>query len=160
MIFLSLETIETWIVTVCRSEGEWTRQKDWSAFERGTVVGARHTGLCQELQRCWVSRVYEEWSTTQRTSSQLDKTVGSIGVNMGQHPCGTPSTPCRGHELRLFWGQKGGATQYQEGVLNVFYTQCMSQWSNNTFKSNCIARQDARQDFWVVWGKECLKPQR
>jgi hypothetical protein len=25
-----------------------------SAFERGIVVGARRTGLCQELQRCWV----------------------------------------------------------------------------------------------------------
>jgi hypothetical protein len=24
------------------------------AFERGMVVGARHTCLCQELQRCWV----------------------------------------------------------------------------------------------------------
>ena len=25
--------------------------KDWSAFERGAVVGSRDTGLCQELQR-------------------------------------------------------------------------------------------------------------
>jgi hypothetical protein len=25
--FLSLETIETWIVNVCHSEGEWGRQK-------------------------------------------------------------------------------------------------------------------------------------
>jgi hypothetical protein len=25
--FLSLETIETWIVYVCYSEGEWERQK-------------------------------------------------------------------------------------------------------------------------------------
>ena len=30
------------------------KTKDLSAFERGMVVGARHTGLCQELQRCWV----------------------------------------------------------------------------------------------------------
>ena len=29
-----------------------------------------------------VSRVYQEWPTTQRTSSELDTTVGSIGVNM------------------------------------------------------------------------------
>jgi hypothetical protein len=36
-------------------------------------------------------------STTQRTSRQLDPTVGSIGVNRGQHPCGTLSTPCRVH---------------------------------------------------------------
>ena len=45
--FLSLETIETWIVYVCHSESV-------SAFEQGMVVGARSTGLCQELQRCWV----------------------------------------------------------------------------------------------------------
>ncbi|CDQ77046.1 unnamed protein product [Oncorhynchus mykiss] len=44
-----------------------------------------------------VSHVYQEWPTTQRTSNKLDTTVGSIGVNMGQHPCGTLSTPCRVH---------------------------------------------------------------
>ena len=68
------------------------KTKDLSAFERGMVVGARHTGLSQELQRCWVfhttvSCVYQEWSTTQRTSSQLaqlwealESTWGSIPV--------------------------------------------------------------------------------
>uniref|UniRef100_A0A4W5RST4 Syntaxin-binding protein 5-like n=1 Tax=Hucho hucho TaxID=62062 RepID=A0A4W5RST4_9TELE len=45
----------------------------------------------------YISCVCQELSTTQRTSSQLDTTVGSIGVNMGQHPCGTLSTPCRVH---------------------------------------------------------------
>ena len=30
------------------------KTKHGSAFERGMVVGARRTGLCQELQRCWV----------------------------------------------------------------------------------------------------------
>ena len=44
-------------------------------------------------------RVYQEWSTTQRTSSQLDTTVESIGVNMSQDLCGTLSTPCRVHAL-------------------------------------------------------------
>ena len=39
--FLSLETIETWIVY------------DLSAFEQGMEVRARHTSLCQELQQCW-----------------------------------------------------------------------------------------------------------
>ena len=29
------------------------KTKDFSAFERGMVVGARRTSLCQELQRCW-----------------------------------------------------------------------------------------------------------
>uniref|UniRef100_A0A8C8CFJ8 Neuromedin-K receptor n=1 Tax=Oncorhynchus tshawytscha TaxID=74940 RepID=A0A8C8CFJ8_ONCTS len=28
--------------------------KDLSAFERGMIVAIRRTGLCQELQRCWV----------------------------------------------------------------------------------------------------------
>jgi hypothetical protein len=57
---------------VC-SEG---KTKYLHAFEWGIEVGARLTGLCQELQSCWifhttVSRVYQEWSTTQKTSSQL-----------------------------------------------------------------------------------------
>ena len=30
------------------------KTKYLSVFERGMVVGARRTGLCQELQRCWV----------------------------------------------------------------------------------------------------------
>ena len=53
-----------------------------SAFEQGMVVGSRRTGLCQELQRCWVvhaqhfPHVYQELSTTQKTLSQLDTTVG------------------------------------------------------------------------------------
>ena len=52
------------------------------------------------------SCVYQEWSTTQRPSSQLDTTVGSIGI-MGQHPCGTLSTPCRVHALAN-WGCSEG----------------------------------------------------
>ena len=68
------------------------KTKDLSAFEQGMVVGTRLTGLCQELQRCWVvhsqqfSRMYQEWSTTQRTSRQLETAMGSLGVNMGHHP--------------------------------------------------------------------------
>jgi hypothetical protein len=30
------------------------KTKDLSAFERGMVVGAGRTGMCQELQNCWV----------------------------------------------------------------------------------------------------------
>jgi hypothetical protein len=81
--------------------------QDKSAFERGMGVGARGTGFSVSrtapllgFSRSTVSRVYEEWSTIQRTSSQLDTTVGSIGVNLGQHPCGMLSTPCRVHALR------------------------------------------------------------
>ena len=36
-----------------RSLRQETRQKNVSAFERGMVVDARHTGVCQELQPCW-----------------------------------------------------------------------------------------------------------
>ena len=71
---LSLKTIETWIVHVCHSEGERER-KYLSAAEHDMVVGARHTGLCEEALRCLkinkkckcstVSCVYQEWSTTQ-----------------------------------------------------------------------------------------------
>ena len=62
-----------------------------SAFEQGMVVGARRTGFCQELQRCWV---FQEWSTTQRTSSQLNTTVGSIEVHMASIPV-ERLTPCK-----------------------------------------------------------------
>jgi hypothetical protein len=37
--FLSLETIETWIVYV------WHSEEDFSAFEQGMVVGTRHNSL-------------------------------------------------------------------------------------------------------------------
>jgi hypothetical protein len=66
-----------------------------SAFEQGTVEGARHTSLgvsrtaaLLDYSRSTISCVYQAWSTTQSTPSQLDTTVGSIEVNIGQHPCG------------------------------------------------------------------------
>ena len=74
-----------------------------SAFELDMVVGARHTGLSVSRTAALLgfshSTVLREWSTTQKTSSQLDTTVGSIGVNMGQHLYGMLSTPCRVHVL-------------------------------------------------------------
>ena len=64
--FLNLETIETWIVYVCHSEGERARQKI-CVFERGMIVGARRTGLSVSrtamllsFSRSTVSHVYEE----------------------------------------------------------------------------------------------------
>ena len=117
--------------TVCVPfRGGISKTKYLSAFERGMVVGARHTVLCQELQRCWgfscstVSRVYQEWSTTQRTFSQLNTTVGSIGVNMGRHPCGTLSTLCRVHILKnpeAFLRAKG--LSIRKVFLIYFYAQ-------------------------------------
>ena len=79
----------------------------------GMVAGARCTGFWQQVQWCWgfsrsiISSVYQEGSTTQRTSNQLDITVGSIGVNTGQHPCGTLLTPCRVH-VPTTWGCSEG----------------------------------------------------
>ena len=60
--------------------GGMGKTKDLSAFERGMVVGARCTGLSVSrnvFSRSTVSYVYQEWSSTQRTSCQLDTTVGS-----------------------------------------------------------------------------------
>ena len=53
------------------------------------------TATLLEFSQSTVSRVNQKWSTTQMTYSQLDTTVGSIGVNMGQQPCVTLSTPYR-----------------------------------------------------------------
>ena len=103
------------------------KTKDWSVFERS--IGARHTGLSMSriatqlaLSRSTVSCVYQEWSTNQRTSSQLETTVGSIGVNMGPHPCGMLSPPCSPwpDELRLFWGKK----VVQLNIRKVFLMFC------------------------------------
>ena len=83
-----------------------SKEKDLSAFERDMVVGARHVGLCQELQRCWVFHaqqfpVYIKNSPPPKgTSRQFDTTLGSIGVNMGQNPCGTLLPPCRVHAVQ------------------------------------------------------------
>jgi hypothetical protein len=93
--YRSLETIETWTVYGCHSEGEWAKTKYLSAFERFVSRTATLRGFSHST----VSRVYQEYSTTQRTSSHLDTTVESIGVNVDQHPCGTLSTPCRVHAL-------------------------------------------------------------
>jgi hypothetical protein len=37
------------------------KTKYLSAFERGMVVDARHTGLIQELQRRWFQEMQRRW---------------------------------------------------------------------------------------------------
>jgi hypothetical protein len=75
--------------------------QDKSAFERGMVVGARRTGLYQELQCCWV--FHAQQFPVCLNDGPLPKghpanlTHWSIGVNMGQHPCGMLLTPCIVH---------------------------------------------------------------
>ena len=61
-----------------------------SAFERGMVVGlsVSKTATLLGFSCSTVSCVYQECSTTQRTSRQLETTVGSIGVNMAIIPVG------------------------------------------------------------------------
>ena len=82
------------------------KTKDLSAFEWGLVVGARRTGLSvsrtathtQQFLMCIKNGPPPK-------GHPADMTVWSISVNMGQHPCGSLSTPCRVHaqdELRLF----------------------------------------------------------
>jgi hypothetical protein len=63
--FLSLETIETWIVYVCNSEGEWARQKIdvplngvWKANRFECVKNCNVAGFSHST----VSRVFQEWS--------------------------------------------------------------------------------------------------
>ena len=81
------------------------KTKDLSAFKWGMVVGARRTGVCLKtatllgFSHLAVSCVYQEWSTTQRTSSQLDTTVGTIGVVWNAFE--TLRSPCP-EELRIF----------------------------------------------------------
>ena len=97
------------------------KTKDLSGME----VGARCTGLCQELQLCsvchtqTVSRVCQEWSPTQRTSSQLGTTVGSIGVNMGKLPCETLSTQYKVH-YPTNRGCSEGKRRVQFNIRKVF----------------------------------------
>jgi hypothetical protein len=83
------------------------------------------------FSRSTISCVYQEWSTIQRSSSQLDTTMGSIGFNTGQHPCGTLSSLCH-DELRLFWGQQGRVQLNIRNVLLMVGIHCiygMQPWS-------------------------------
>ena len=78
------------------------KTKYLSAFERGRVVGARRNGWCQELQRCWVFHAQQfpvciKNGPPHKGHAANLTTIGSIGVNMAQHPCETLSTPCRVH---------------------------------------------------------------
>jgi hypothetical protein len=63
------------------------KTKDLSAFEPGMVVGAGRTGFVSRTEtllgfsRSTVSRIDQEWSTTQSTSSQLD----NCGKHWSQH---------------------------------------------------------------------------
>ena len=70
---------------------------------------------CQELQHCWVFHAQQfPVCVNGPHLKDIRTTVGSIGVNMGQHPCGM--------NFEAVPGAKGGAIQYWEGFPNVLYT--------------------------------------
>ena len=108
-------------------KGWMGKTKYWVTFERVMVVGARRSGLC--VKNCNAAGFFtlDSFPCVSRMVhhpndilySQLDATVGSIGVNMGQHPCGTLLTPCP-NELRMFWGQK----VEQLNIRKVFLMFC------------------------------------
>ena len=123
---------------VCVPFREWMgKTKDLSAFEQSMSVGARRTGLSVSRtatllgsSKSTVSHVYQEWSTTKRTSSQLDTTVGNIGVNMRQHPCGMLSTPCEVH-VPVNWGCSEGKMVLSYMVLRVLRVCSLDSFVGN-----------------------------
>jgi hypothetical protein len=92
---------------------------------RVTILSVTRSAMLLGFSHATVSHVYQEWSTTQRTSRHL-KTVRRIGVNIGQHPCGTHShlVETMPRQIEDILRVIGGANQYLEGVPNVLYTQC------------------------------------
>ena len=77
----------------------------WTGYGRRWQVHrfVSRTATLLGFSRSTVSCVYQEWSTSQRTSSQLDTTVGSIGVNMSQHPCWRKVLLMYGHSMYIMW---------------------------------------------------------
>ena len=87
---------DNWDMDCVPFRGWMGKTKYLSDFEIGEMaVCARFvsgTAMLLGFSHSALSCVYQEWCT-----SQLDITVGSIGVNMGQHPCRMLLTPCRVH---------------------------------------------------------------
>ncbi|CDQ82669.1 unnamed protein product [Oncorhynchus mykiss] len=85
---------------MCAIEVKWARQK-LSAFKRGIVVGARRTSLSVSRTATQLGFSHNSFLCISRMGHHPKHikptltTMGRIGVNMGQHPCGTLSTPCR-----------------------------------------------------------------
>ena len=101
----------------------------------------------------------------QRTSSHLETTVGSIGVNMGQHPFGMLLTPCKVHSPTNwdFWGQKGVHLNIRKGFLlfvHSVYTllttcQCTVHneymYTTSSLFSFIRTAQCSATPWWCVW---------
>ena len=119
--------------------GGMGKTKAWSAFEWGMVVGTRHTGLSVKNEHSWVIHpqqfpVYIKNLSPPKGHPANLTTVGSIGVNMDQHPCGMNSTPCRVQALTNW-----GCTEGKRGCNSIlgrywscfFYTQCICVYVKN-----------------------------
>jgi hypothetical protein len=98
----------------CAIEGEWA-----SAFERGMVVGARHTGFrvsrtvtLQGFSHSTVSCLYQEWSTTQKTYSQLDTTALESTWASIPGECFRHLVESMHRRIEAVSREKGGASQY------------------------------------------------
>jgi hypothetical protein len=111
-------------VYVCHSEGEWARQK--SAFERGMVEGARLSRTAtllgfytQPFPVCIKNGPPPKGHPANLT------TVGSNGVNMGQHPCGTLSAPCRVQALMNLTCSEGKSGGVQLNIRKMSVMFCI-----------------------------------
>jgi hypothetical protein len=103
------------------------KTKDVSAFEQGMVVGARHTGLCQELQRCWIihTQQFQCVSRMVHDPKDIQTTWHDCGKDWIQHgPCGTLSKPCRVHALSN-WGYSEGKNIKKVWCLSTLYLYCI-----------------------------------
>jgi hypothetical protein len=97
----------------------------WTGYGSRNQTFVSRISVLLGFSRSTVSPVYHEWSTTQRTSRQFDTTVGRIGVNMGQHPYRTLSTPCRVYATTNLVCSEG-KMGVQVNIRKVlFCTQCV-----------------------------------
>ena len=121
---------------------------DLSAFERGTVVGARRTGLCQELQCCWVFHAQHfpvcikngpppkghQVNLTQRS------TWASITVERFRHLVECRLSP-NWVQAQTYWGCSESKKGVQLNIRKVFLMWCTLSvcWApSKCFPVRCI----------------------
>ena len=95
------------------------------AFEQGMVVGARRTGLCQELQCCWVYHT-QQFPVCIKNGPPPKGHPANCGKHWSQHGPASlwnafHTLQSKPQRIEIVLIAKGGATQYQEDVPNVLY---------------------------------------
>ena len=78
------------------------KTKYLSAFERGLVGGTRRTGLCKELQRCWVFHAQQFPVCVKNGPPPKGHPANLERITRGPHPCAAAVLRSKG----------GGANQY------------------------------------------------